>query len=104
MEDQEIARWYIIVNPKAANGKIQKKLSDIRAFLFAALGDAVWVLTQNQGHATLLAQAAIGQGYRKLLAVGGDGTSNEVINGILIQNIVPTTQSHLRLTPGRHRQ
>ena len=39
-------------------------------------------LTKYQGHAISLISEAINNGYRKFIAVGGDGTLNEVVNGI----------------------
>lgn len=47
-------------------------------------------LTDQKGHAISITQEAIADGYRKILAVGGDGTINEVVNGILGQNQVPS--------------
>ena len=47
--------------------------------------------TQNKKNAISLARAAIQDGYRQIIAVGGDGTINEVLNGCMRQKACPTT-------------
>jgi diacylglycerol kinase (ATP) len=53
------------------------------AKLEQALGPYQWALTQSPGHATKLARQAVAAGHRTLVAIGGDGTVNEVVNGML---------------------
>lgn len=43
------------------------------------------VFTEHRYHATELSVEAANRGYRKLIVVGGDGTLNEVVNGLFIQ-------------------
>ena len=77
----------LIVNPTAANGAVGKNWLRIRDFLQAdaasltAEFDAV--LTEEPGHATQLARQALDDGFRTIVAVGGDGTVNEVVNGLV---------------------
>ncbi|HEM61364.1 MAG TPA: YegS/Rv2252/BmrU family lipid kinase, partial [Chloroflexi bacterium] len=40
-------------------------------------------LTGGRGHATALAERAVSDGYETIVAVGGDGTINEVVNGVV---------------------
>ena len=51
-------------------------------------------MTQSCGQASGLTRDAIGSGYERVVAVGGDGTMNEVINGIansdVVMGIIPT--------------
>ncbi len=42
------------------------------------------VFTERRGHATLLARAALDAGFDLIVAVGGDGTVNEVLNGLVV--------------------
>lgn len=81
-------RWFVIVNPVAGSGRglidfpqISKLLrnDDIRH-------DAVF--TEHKHHATELTVTAANQGYRKIIVIGGDGTLNEVVNGLFIQKAV----------------
>ena len=43
------------------------------------------VFTEHRHHATELTVEAVNRGYRKSIVVGGDGTLNEVVNGLFIQ-------------------
>jgi YegS/Rv2252/BmrU family lipid kinase len=79
------ARWKIIVNPTAANGKAGRSWPVMEARLADHLSDFEVAYTSRPGHATELASRAIQAGFRHLIAVGGDGTNHEVVNGILQQ-------------------
>jgi diacylglycerol kinase (ATP) len=69
---------YIIVNPVAGSvGDIQLRLEQLHR-----LNAKEVRVTQHAGEAETLARAAIRAGSNYVIAVGGDGTLNEVINGI----------------------
>ena len=75
-------RFFVIVNP-AAGGGACGKLSNAVLDRVRGAGievDVHW--TERPGEATELARAAYRNGARNFLAVGGDGTSYEIINGI----------------------
>jgi YegS/Rv2252/BmrU family lipid kinase len=91
--------WYIIVNPAAGNGAGARVWQRIRTQLLQALPNAVEASSTYPGHATELAAAAIQQGYRHLIGVGGDGTNNEVINGVFQQTEVPASAITYALLP-----
>jgi diacylglycerol kinase (ATP) len=78
----------LIVNPVAANGAVGKNWPRIRDFLQAEGVSFDAVLTEAPGHATQLARQALDDGYRTIVAVGGDGTVNEVINGLVEEGAV----------------
>ncbi len=73
----------IIVNPKSASGATRDNwavtVSDLRAH-FGAFNVA---FTKSQGDGSELAKSAIERGRKFIIACGGDGTINEVANGIL---------------------
>lgn len=72
-----------IVNPAAGGGRCQPKVGAALARLHAA-GIAIETAeTSASGQATLIAREAYRSGYRKFLAVGGDGTSYEIVNGLI---------------------
>ncbi|NBV33709.1 MAG: diacylglycerol kinase family lipid kinase, partial [Proteobacteria bacterium] len=68
----------IILNPAARIAR-RKRVAERLAPL---AGEACIRLTENSGHATELARIAVAQGFKTIVAGGGDGTVNEVLRGI----------------------
>jgi YegS/Rv2252/BmrU family lipid kinase len=78
-------RCLAIVNPAAGGGR-SGKLAPTAIAGLAQRGLALDVVsTSAPGHAVLLARTAYAQGYRRFLAVGGDGTAHEIANGVFPQ-------------------
>lgn len=85
-------RLKLIVNPASDRGRtaqigetLQALLHD-RAAAASEKGqpyDLDWVLTEQPGHASVLAEQAAREGFDIIVAVGGDGTVHEVINGLM---------------------
>ena len=98
-ERQPAETWYVIANPAAGNGKVRRRWSSLAPWLERNLDAPVIELTRCRGHATDLAREAVGRGYRRLLAVGGDGTCNEIINGIFGEEGIPAADLTLALAP-----
>lgn len=73
----------VIVNPVAGAYKTRRRWPHINQLLRQAGLSFDYQHTEYVGHAVELARAAASDGYRFLVAVGGDGTVNEVANGIL---------------------
>lgn len=73
----------VIVNPAAHKGGAAKRWGEIERELTARLGAFTPRFTTAPGHATVLARAALAEGARRIVAVGGDGTVNEALNGML---------------------
>ena len=70
-----------IFNPRAAGGKAEKRLPEVSRCLRERLGSVEVRRTERGGHATQLAHDALKAGADLVIAVGGDGTANEVVNG-----------------------
>lgn len=68
----------IILNPAARGDRAKSLIDAIRALSIRA----VVKVTTAAGDAEAMAERAISQGYRTIVAAGGDGTVNEVVNGI----------------------
>ncbi len=74
---------FAIVNPASANGSTARFWPKARRVLEDAGVVLEAVLTEGPGHATALARTAGLEGRKTVLYVGGDGTANEVANGLL---------------------
>lgn len=72
-----------IVNPASRSGKSRGAVERLRQYLKREMPKSELRFTDGPNHATELAAKAAAEGYRRLVAVGGDGTLNEVANGIL---------------------
>ena len=79
--------YYYIVNPVAGNSRTRSLQDKLRVNLRAIGIDGEFARTTGPGDATRLAKHAIEKGYTTIVAVGGDGTVNEVINGIGEANV-----------------
>lgn len=73
----------VIYNPTAAGGRVGRQWASIERTLRAQWDDATFYGTQHCGHAITLAQRAVEQGETNVVSLGGDGTHNEVVNGIM---------------------
>lgn len=91
--------FQLILNPVSGNGKGAKaKAAILKALELFNIGCVVNE-TQCSGHAKTLVVDLIKSGEREFIIAGGDGTINEVINGILSQCICPTTDISIGLVP-----
>ncbi|MGE0076784.1 MAG: diacylglycerol kinase family protein [Bacteroidales bacterium] len=77
--------WFIIANPRAGGGKGKKDWPAIERLLAKYDVDYKVAFTEFKHHAVEITVKAINNGYTKIVALGGDGTLNEVLNGIFIQ-------------------
>ena len=75
-------KFLAVVNPAAGNGRCGKMVGPVLERLRGAGVEMDVVETLRAGHATELAREAYKNGYSRFLAVGGDGTSFEIVNGL----------------------
>jgi YegS/Rv2252/BmrU family lipid kinase len=71
-------KWAFIVNPTAGNGSGRKMISLLESKIKEFDIDGEIFLTGYPGHATELSASALEKGMRNIIAVGGDGTMNEI--------------------------
>jgi len=72
----------LVVNPNSSSGLTGKGWNELYSEIKKALGVSVKVaLTKKAGDGTVLARKFLKQGFKKVVAIGGDGTLNEVANG-----------------------
>ncbi len=73
---------YLIVNPFSAAGRTGRHFDRIARAVRAAIGDFECAFTRSQGDGARLAREAVRAGSGLVVAVGGDGTASEVIDGL----------------------
>lgn len=73
--------WFVVVNPAAGGGLGLRRWRRLERALRRERVGYEAVVTEAPGQAEALAAAAARAGFRRLLAGGGDGTLNEVVNG-----------------------
>lgn len=76
-------RMTLICNSGAGRGRVRDRLPEIEAHLKERELDYELQHTKGPGHATVIAREALQRGTRLLVAVGGDGTIHEVVNGMI---------------------
>jgi YegS/Rv2252/BmrU family lipid kinase len=84
-------KYLVIVNPNAGGGKVKKDWPIIEQLLKDTGIHYQPLFTEYRHHAIKLVSEKIKQShFRKIIVVGGDGTVNEVVNGIFDQDMIPT--------------
>jgi len=78
-----MTKYKIIVNPTSGRGTGERSIPQIEHTLSEYNLDFDLVRTERPWHAAELAQEAIVSGYDVVVAAGGDGTANEVLNGLM---------------------
>lgn len=94
-----MSRWLVIVNPQAANGKVERQWAILYPKLALLLPNLEVEMSGKVGNATAIISAAVERGIRHVLAVGGDGTAHQVMNGIMQQQLVPSREVTFALLP-----
>ncbi len=93
----DIMRALLVVNP-IATATTQRVREVLVSALAADLSVDV-VATKGRGHATELAERAAGNGLDLVVALGGDGTVNEIVNGLLRSGPAPNVPA-FAVVPG----
>jgi diacylglycerol kinase (ATP) len=78
-----VPKTTVILNPTAGRGAGTQLSPKIESYLRDQGLAFELATTRAPGHAVLLAREAVARGHHRLLAVGGDGTFNEVLNGLM---------------------
>lgn len=88
-----MSRYMLIVNPISGRGTGEKIAPRIQDIMASHELDYELTYTQAPLHAIEQAKAAVENGYDVVVAVGGDGTANEVLNGVVSANASPSQGS-----------
>lgn len=73
-----------VVNPKSGGGRTEKTFPAIRSAIEASLGPVEIAMTERAKHGIELAREGAEAGHPLVIAIGGDGTINEVVNGLML--------------------
>ena len=79
-------RMVLICNARSGRGGVAKALPDVERELAKRKLDYELRHTEGPGHAIELAREAVAAGIKLLVAVGGDGTVHEVVNGMIVDD------------------
>ncbi len=96
---ESISRYLILVNPISGRGNGEKVYLTIEQRLAAQGLDFEMRRTEYPGHASQLAEQAAAAGSEVVVAVGGDGTANEVLNGLAQARIEGKGTAAMGLVP-----
>ena len=91
--------WFIIANPTSGNRNFSKLWKEIQQLLKNKNLDYSFAFTQFSKHEITLVQNAIKIGFRNIISVGGDGTLHHVVNGIMTQRYVKTSDITISVIP-----
>lgn len=100
MQDENLDKeWFVIVNPNAGRRKGEKDWPEIARLITAANIRFKSMFTQHRVHAVRMARKFVEMGYKNIIVVGGDGTMNEVVNGLFTQAKQPTNTVAIGMIP-----
>ena len=94
-----MSKTAFIVNPHAGNGSTGSTWPFIEALAKDRLGPLATYMTREPGDAVIFAKNAVAEKTRRLVCVGGDGTLNEVVNGIMMTEAPVSSELRLGFIP-----
>jgi diacylglycerol kinase (ATP) len=72
---------FVVVNPRSGGGRTAREWPRIERALRSAYPHMTLAMTRRRGDATALVREALREGHLEIVAIGGDGTINEAVNG-----------------------
>ncbi|MBO9541227.1 diacylglycerol kinase family lipid kinase [bacterium] len=88
-----------VVNPRAAHGRTASRWARLEASLLRLGLSGEVRFTEGPGHARHLTAQALSEGARRVVAVGGDGTIHEVMNGFFDDRQPRSPEATLGILP-----
>lgn len=88
-----------VVNPQSAGGRTARRWPEISRLLESRLGPVITRFTGEHGAGVAIARGLLHEGYDLIIAVGGDGTINEVANGFFDQDRLVRPEATLGILP-----
>lgn len=88
--DNIIKEWVFIVNPIAGNGYGKTIVPKLKEMILKHNVNAEVIFTERSGHATELSEQYLNRGFKYIIAVGGDGTFNEMSRSLINKKGITT--------------
>lgn len=92
-------RTLVVANPRSANGSLGRRWGQISATIEQSFGPLDLRLTSAPGEASSISRTALQQGYEMVVALGGDGTISEVVDGFFTPDGPVNDQAVLGVLP-----
>lgn len=92
-------KTFLVVNPRSAGGQTGKRWAELSAQVGRSIGEFGQEFTAGAMDAARIARKAIQDGYECIVAVGGDGTINEVVNGFFHEGRAINPSAALGIIP-----
>ena len=84
VEDSAKKEFFLVINPVAAGGRVETLWNEqIKPLVDDDDLEYDFEFTTHAQHALEIAKTRVNEGYRVICSIGGDGTANEVLNGVL---------------------
>ncbi|HEY7079633.1 MAG TPA: diacylglycerol kinase family protein [Nitrososphaeraceae archaeon] len=94
-QEQPSTEIALIVNPNSCGGLTGKNWEDLYNEIKKIFGENPRVVfSQKPGHGTIITRELLRNGFEKIVALGGDGTINEVVNGFFEKIIDESNSPH----------
>jgi diacylglycerol kinase family enzyme len=90
---------FAVYNPAANHGRVGRDWTAIEAALKTVFADIVAIPSGGRGQTARLVRDALREEHRDIIAVGGDGTFNEAVNGFFEQGTALAPHAVLSLVP-----
>ena len=91
--------WFIIANPISGNHDFSNKWKQIQLLLNNSNINYSFAFTLFSKHEIELVQNAIQKAFRNIISIGGDGTLHHVVNGVMKQRYVKTSDITIAVIP-----
>ena len=86
------AKTLVVINPHSAGGATGRRWAEIEPQVRATLGELDVQRTLGQRDAERIARDAVREGVQRLVVAGGDGTTSEVVSGLLAAGVANDAQ------------
>ncbi|WP_346855175.1 diacylglycerol kinase family protein [uncultured Draconibacterium sp.] len=99
MNKTDQTKWTLLLNPHSGGGRGKRDLDQIEKLLQSQNFNYLLIVSEFPKHAIQQAKEAVENGCRHFIVAGGDGTLNEVVNGVFLQKEVSPEQVLIGMIP-----